>query len=276
MPYFKTTAEPRTDIYFEDAGGSGEPVLMIHGWPLSLKTWEHQSNALMAAGYRAMAYDRRGFGQSGLATGGYDYDTFASDLNDFLREQDLSGVTLVGFSMGGGEVARYIARYGEGRIRRAVLAAAVTPYLLKTDDNPDGVPEAQFDTMLAAVTKDRLNFLAEFVPNFYKGGLLAPKVSDDVILHAKTLAWPASPLGTQQCINAFAKTDFRADLAKITVPLLVVHGDHDQIVPFEKSGKRVPEFAKHAQVEVIGGAPHGLTETHAEKFNQILLNFLKS
>jgi peroxiredoxin len=276
MPYLKSTAEPQTDIYFEDSGGSGQPVVLIHGWPLSHRMWESQVNALTAAGYRCVTYDRRGFGQSGNATGGYDYDTFASDLNDLLTEQNLTNVVLVGFSMGGGEVARYIGRYGEGRVAKAVLAGAVTPFLLETDDNPDGVDRKVFDGMLAAVTEDRINFLADFFPTFFKGGLLGPKASDDAILHAKTIAWRASPLGTQRCIVAFGTTDFRADLQRFTVPTLVVHGDSDAIVPFDKSGKRVPEFVAHAKVATLGGAPHGFTATHSDKFNELLLDFLKS
>ena len=275
MPYLKTTATPVTDLYFEDSGGSGTPVVLIHGWPLSSRMWEGTVNALTAAGYRAIAYDRRGFGQSGRSTGGYDYDTFASDLGDVLRETGVNKAVLVGFSMGGGEVARYIGRYGEGRVHKAVLAGAVTPFLLKTADNPDGLPAAQFEGMRAGVTKDRIGFLNQFFPMFYKGGLLAPKASDDDILHAKTIAWPASPLGTQQCIVAFGETDFRADLAKFTVPTLVVHGDHDQIVPIDASGKPAAKQIAGARLEVIGGAPHGFGVTHAEKFNELLLDFLK-
>jgi peroxiredoxin len=275
MPYLKTTAAPQTDLYFEDSGGSGQAVVMIHGWPLSGRMWEGQVNALTAAGYRCVTYDRRGFGQSGRATGGYDYDTFASDLNDLLESQELTNVVLVGFSMGGGEVARYIGRYGERRVAKAVLAGSVTPFLLKTPDNPGGVDRSVFDGMLAAVKKDRINFLSEFVPTFFKGGLLAPKASDDVVAFNKSLAWPASPLGTQQCIIAFGETDFRADLAKFTVPTLVVHGDHDQIVPLDASGKPAAKQIAGARLEVIGGAPHGFGVTHAEKFNELLLDFLK-
>lgn len=274
MPYLKTTAAPATDLYFEDSGGTGTPVVLIHGWPLSGRMWEGTVNALTAAGYRCITYDRRGFGQSGRATGGYDYDTFASDLEDVLRETGAERAVLVGFSMGGGEVARYVGRYGEGRVQKIVLAGAVTPFLLKTADNPDGVPGAQFEGMRAAVTKDRIGFLNTFFPLFYKGGLLAPKASDDDILHSKTIAWPASPLGTQQCITAFGETDFRADLARVTVPTLVVHGDDDAVVPFAKSGQRVPEFVGHAEVHTIGGAPHGFTVTHGDKFSEILLKFL--
>ncbi len=276
MPYLKSSAAPATDLYFEDGGGSGQPVVLIHGWPLSHRMWEAQVNALTAAGYRTVAYDRRGFGQSGNATGGYDYDTFASDLNDLIEQQELRDVVLVGFSMGGGEVARYIGTYGERRVAKAVLAGAVTPFLLKTPDNPDGVDQSEFDQILAGVTKDRINFLADFVPTFFKGGLLAPKASDDVIAHNKSIAWPASPLGTQRCVVAFGTTDFRADLAKFTVPTLVVHGDSDQIVPIESSGKLAAQMIKGARYEVIAGAPHGFNVTHAEKFNEILLDFLKS
>ena len=276
MPYLKTTAAPATDIYFEDSGGSGQAVVLIHGWPLSHAMWEGQVNALTAAGYRCVTYDRRGFGESGKATGGYDYDTFASDLNDLLNELDLRNVVLVGFSMGGGEVARYIGRYGEGRVAKAVLMSSVTPYLLKTDDNPSGVPQAVFDEMLAGVTKDRINFLADFTPKFFKGGMFAPSASDDVIAFSKSIAWRASPLGTQQCVVAFSATDFRADLAKFTVPTLIVHGDSDGIVPIDHSGRRAAELVSGSKLEVIGGAPHGLTATHPEEANTLLLEFLKS
>jgi peroxiredoxin len=275
MPYLKTTAEPRTDIYFEDSGGSGQPVVLIHGWPLSHRMWEGQVNALDAPA-TAACLRPRGFGESGKATGGYDYDTFASDLNDLLESQDLTNVVLVGFSMGGGEVARYIGRYGERRIAKAVLAGAVTPFLLKTADNPDGVDQKVFDEMLASVTEDRINFLAGFMPTFFKGGLLAPTPSDDVIAHNKSIAWRASPLGTQRCVVAFGTTDFRADLAKFTVPTLVVHGDSDHIVPIDASGKLAAKQIKNARFEPIGGAPHGFNVTHAKKFNELLLDFLKS
>ncbi len=275
MPYLKTTAAPATDLYFEDSGGSGQAVVLIHGWPLSLRSWESQANALTAAGYRVVAYDRRGFGESGKATGGYDYDTFASDLNDVLNELSLNNVVLVGFSMGGGEVARYIGRYGEGRVAKAVLMSAVTPFLLKTDDNPSGgLGESDVEEMVAGVTKDRVNFLHDFLQNFYKGGLFAPKASDDVISFAKSLAWRASPLGTQRCIVAFGTTDFRGDLAKFTVPTLIVHGDSDAIVPIDASGRRAAELVKGSQLEVIGGAPHGLTATHADEVNKVLLEFV--
>jgi non-heme chloroperoxidase len=272
MPYFKTTAEPATDIYFEDGGGGGQPVVLIHGWPLSHRMWESQVNALSAAGYRCVSYDRRGFGESGKATGGYDYDTFASDLNDLLESQNLRDVALVGFSMGGGEVARYIGRYGEGRVAKAALLGAVPPFLLKTDDNPDGAPKALFDGMIAGVRKDRVAFLADFFGAFYNTD--TGKTPTDLVEYSKWVAWAASPLGTRECIVAFGTTDFRPDLAKFTVPTLVAHGDADRIVPIEISGRKSHEMIRGSRYEVIAGAPHGFAATHAEELNRLLLDFL--
>ena len=274
MPYFATTAAPPTDIYFEDSGGDGQPVVLVHGWPLSHRMWESQVNALTAAGYRCVAYDRRGFGESGKATGGYDYDTFTSDLNDLLESQDLRNVMLAGFSMGGGEVARYIGKYGTRRIAKAALLGAVPPFLLKTNDNPDGVPQSVFDGMLAGVTSDRIAFLDEFLKNFYNTD--ANKPPTDLVEYSKWIAWAASPLGTQQCIVAFGTTDFRQDLAKFDVPTLIVHGDADRIVPIDISGKKSHELIPGSRYEVLKGAPHGFAATHATELNRLLLEFLRS
>ena len=276
MPYLKSSTAPQTDIYFEDSGGTGQPVVLIHGWPLSHRMWEGQVNVLTAAGYRCVSYDRRGFGESGKATGGYDYDTFAADLRDLIEELDLRDAVLAGFSMGGGEVVRYLSRYGAARVSKAMLIAAVPPFLLKTRDNPDGVNASVFDGMLDGVKKDRVAFLDGFVPKFFNDKPRKRTVSDDVIAYNKSIAWPASPLGTQQCIVAFGETDFRPDLAKLTVPLLVVHGDKDQIVPLNVSGKRSAKMVKGSRLEVIKGAPHGLNITHADKLNKLMLDFLKS
>ena len=275
MPFVKTTGAHATDIHYQDLG-KGQPVVLIHGWPLSHRMWESQINALTAAGYRCIAYDRRGFGDSGKPAGGYDYDTFASDLNDLMTELDLRDAALAGFSMGGGEVARYLGRYGADRVSKAMLLGAVPPFLLKTADNPEGVDKAVFDGMLAAVTKDRVAFLEEFFPNFYNYDATSKDISADLIPFSKWVAWGASPLATQQCIVAFGTTDFRGDLKKITVPTLIVHGDSDRIVPFEVSGKRSHDMIKGSRLEVLKGAPHGFAATHAPQLNTLMLDFLRS
>lgn len=275
MPFVKITGAHATDIHYQDLG-KGQPVVLIHGWPLSHRMWESQINALTAAGYRCIAYDRRGFGDSGKPAGGYDYDTFASDLNDLMTELDLHDAALAGFSMGGGEVARYLGRYGADRVSKALLLGAVPPFLLKTADNPEGVDKAVFDGMLAAVTKDRVAFLEEFFPNFYNYDATSKDISADLIPFSKWVAWGASPLATQQCIVAFGTTDFRGDLKKITVPTLIVHGDSDRIVPFEVSGKRSHDMIKGSRLEVLKGAPHGFAATHAPQLNTLMLDFLRS
>lgn len=275
MPYITTTATPSTRIFYEDLG-TGSPIVLIHGWPLSHRMWEGQVNALLAAGYRCIAYDRRGFGDSGRPGGGYDYDTFASDLNDLLTSLELNDVTLAGFSMGGGEVARYIGRYGTSRIRKAMLIGAVPPFLLKTADNPEGVDGSVFDEMLEAVTADRIGFLESFMPKFFNWKPGSGTPSDDVVAFSKSLAWPASPIGTQQCIVAFGRTDFRNDLSSFDVPTVVIHGDKDQIVPLEVSGERAAKAIAGAKLVVIEGAPHGLNATHGEELNAAMLDFLKA
>jgi non-heme chloroperoxidase len=274
MPRVKTTASPSTELHYCDLG-SGQPVVLIHGWPLSQRMWEPQITALCDGGYRCIAYDRRGFGESGKPSGGFDYDSFASDLNDLMTQLDVRDALLVGYSMGGGEVARYVGRYGTGRVSKAALVAAVTPFLLKTADNPHGVDQAVFDGMIDAAKADRIGFLEQFFPNFYnyepgKG------VSADLIPFSKWIAWNASALGTVECIRAFGTTDFRPDLEKMTVPTLVAHGDSDRIVPFEISGKLSHERIKGSRLEVIKGAPHGFAATHGQQLSDLLLDFLGS
>ncbi len=265
------------EIDYTDVG-SGLPVVLIHGWPLSQKSWESQVPALVASGHRVVTYDRRGFGDSSKPWTGYDYDTFTADLAALLDHLDLHDVTLVGFSMGGGEVVRYIATHGTARIRKAVLASAVPPYLYKSDDNPDGgLDDATIAGFEAGVTGDRPAFLDEFTKNFFStGGLVGSKlrVSEPQRQFALSLAFPASPKGTLDCIGAFGRTDFRADVAKVTVPTLVIHGDSDGIVPFEVSGKRSAELIPGAQLHVIEGGPHGVNASHAEEFNTALLEFI--
>ena len=275
MPYITTSAAPSTSLFYEDLG-SGPPIVLIHGWPLSHRMWEGQVNALLAACYRCIAYDRRGFGDSGRPDAGYDYDTFASDLNDLLTSLELNEVTLAGFSMGGGEVARYIGRYGTSRVSKAMLIGAVTPFLLQTSDNPEGVEGRVFDDMVAAVTADRIGFLESFMQDFFNWKPGSGTPSDDVVAFSKSLAWPASPIGTRQCIVAFGQTDFRGDLASIDVPTLVIHGDKDRIVPLEVSGARAAAMIAGATLVVIKGAPHGLNATHGAALNAAMLDFLKA
>jgi pimeloyl-ACP methyl ester carboxylesterase len=262
------------ELYYEDHG-AGRPVVLIHGWPLSGRSWESQVPALVDAGYRVVTYDRRGFGSSSQPWGGYDYDTLAADLDTLLQHLDLRDVTLVGFSMGGGEVARYIGKYGTARVSRAVLAAAVPPYLYKSADNPDGaLDDATIAAFEAGVKGDRLAFVDGFVTTFFTAGDKSDLVSEPQRVYNRDLAAFASPKGTLDCIGAFGRTDFRGDLGAFTVPTLVIHGDSDGIVPFEASGKRSHEAIKDSQLVVIEGGPHGINATHAEIFNRALLDFL--
>jgi len=265
------------DIHYEDHG-TGAPVVLIHGWPLSGRSWEHQVPALVDAGYRVITYDRRGFGASSQPWGGYDYDTFAADLRALLEHLDVSGATLVGFSMGGGEVARYLGTYGAGRVSKAVLAAAVPPYLYRSDDNPDGgLDDDTIGAFEAGVTGDRIAFLEEFTKGFFNVGDGEARISEPNRLYHRAIAEFASPKGTLDCIAAFGRTDFRGDLEAMSdagIPTLVIHGDADAIVPFEVSGKRAHESIDDAELVLVRGAPHGLNATHAREFNAALLAFL--
>ena len=261
-------------LSYEDTGGDGRPVVLIHGWPLSGASWGEQVPVLSDAGFRVVTYDRRGFGKSDKPEDGYDYDTFAADLAGLLDGLDLTDATIVGFSMGGGEVARYLGTYGSDRIRSAVLAAAVPPYLLKTPDNSDGgLGEDDVDGMKDGVRTSRADFLVGFMHTFFSADdeLM---VSEERVTHALTLAEVARDEAVVGCIDAFARTDFRSDLDKISVPCLVIHGDSDAIVPFEVSGKRAAETLAEATTVVIEGGPHGLNVSHAEEFNEALLTFL--
>lgn len=262
------------ELYYEDHG-SGSPVVLIHGWPLSGRSWEDQVPALVEAGYRVVTYDRRGFGKSSQPFGGYDYDTFAADLDALLAHLDVRDATLVGFSMGGGEVARYIGRYGSDRVAKTVLAAAVPPYLYQSDDNPEGgLDDATIQQFKDGVRGDRIAFLDGFTTDFFTAGDRSDLISEPSRLYHREIAAFASPKATLDCIDAFGRTDFREDLAKIDVPTLVIHGDSDGIVPFEVSGKRSHEAITDSSLVLIEGAPHGFNATHAEQFNRALLDFL--
>ncbi len=254
--------------------GAGRPVVLLHGWPLSGRAWESQVPALVDAGYRVISVDRRGFGDSSQPWEGYDYDTFAADLDALMVQLDLREATLVGFSMGGGEVVRYIGNYGTDRVAKAVLASAVPPYLYQSADNPDGgLDDATIAEFENGVRGDRLAFLDGFTTNFFSaGGTLT--VSEAQRSYARDIAAFASPKGTLDCIAAFGRTDFRDDVAKVTVPTLVIHGDSDAIVPFEVSGKRSAELIPGATLVLIAGGPHAINASHVEEFNTALLEFL--
>lgn len=261
------------EIHYDDYG-IGKPVVLIHGWPLSGRSWENQVPALVNAGYRVITYDRRGFGDSSQPWGGYDYDTLAADLNTLLEHLDLSEVSLVGFSMGGGEVVRYISTYGTDRIAKAVLAAAVPPFLYKSSGNSEGaLDDAAIEGLLAGVSNDRIAFLDDFTTNFFTAGndLMVSQAQRG---YARDIAAFASPKGTADCITAFSHTDFGNDLTKITIPTLVIHGDADAIVPFPASGQRSHDAIRGSELVLIKGGPHGINASHPQEFNDALLTFL--
>jgi non-heme chloroperoxidase len=269
-----TENEAPIEIYYQDQG-SGNPVVLIHGWPLSGRSWEYQVPALIEAGHRVITYDRRGFGNSSQPWGGYDYDTFAADLHALIEHLNLEEAALVGFSMGGGEVVRYISTYGTRRIARAVLAAAVPPYLYKSGDNPDGgLDDATIAGFEGGVKADRIAFVDQFVSGFFTAGQKGVLVSEPTRLYNRAIAAFASPKGTLDCIGAFSRTDFRGDVVKVDVPTLIIHGDSDAIVPFEVSGKRSHESISGSQLALLDDAPHGLNVTHAAEFNRVLIEFL--
>ncbi|WP_426445314.1 alpha/beta fold hydrolase [Paenibacillus sp. S-38] len=263
------------EIYYEDQG-TGKPVVLIHGWPLSGRSWEAQVPALVEAGYRVITYDRRGFGKSSQPWNGYDYDTFAADLHRLIEHLDLRDVTLVGFSMGGGEVARYVGTYGSERVKKAVFAASVVPYFYKSDEHPEGgLDEAAIQSFQAGIKADRIAFLESFTKNFFAAGGRTDLVSEPFRHYNLEIASFASPKGTLDCIDAFGRTDFRQDAAKFNIPTLVIHGDSDAIVPVEVSGQRAHDLIPGSRLVVIKGGPHGLNATHPEEFNAALIEFLR-
>jgi len=275
MPYISVGKENSgsIDLYYEDHG-RGKPVVLIHGWPLAGLSWEKQVTALLGAGYRVITYDRRGFGHSSKPATGYDYDTMAEDLNRLMMKLDLRNTTLVGFSMGTGEVARYLGTYESERVERAVFLAPVPPFLLKTHDNPDGVDGSVFDEIKDGIAADRPAFLSKFLSNFYNVDVLGgDRVSDEIVRLSWNIAAGASPTGTLDCVDAWL-TDFRNDLPNIDVPTLIMQGDADRILPLPVTGIRLHRALKGSRLVVVEGGPHGIIWTHAERVNRELLDFL--
>lgn len=264
-----------TKLYVKD-WGEGRPVILIHGWPLSADSWDDIAKPIADAGMRAIFYDRRGFGRSDQPWSGYDYDTFADDLADVMKEKGVTeNAALVGFSMGGGEIARYMSKYQGAGVTQAALISSVVPYMLKTDDNPDGVPQATFDQMTAGMTEDRAKFFKGFLKDFYGLGLLGGKTSQEQADASWNVAMTASLHATLKSAAAFATTDFRPDLASITVPTLVVHGTADETVPIDPTGRAAAAALPNATLIEYDGSPHGVFATDKEKLTSDLLSFLK-
>ncbi len=253
--------------------GKGQPVIFIHGWPSSREMWEYQLADTVNAGYRVIKYDRRGFGKSSKPWTGYDYDTLAADLHQLIEQLNLQKVILVGFSMGGGEVVRYIANYGEEKIERIALLSSIIPYLLKTKDNPEGVDKKVFDDMAEGIKNDRIGFLDDFGKMFFGVGFLSKPLSTPLLNYYHHLTTVATQQATLECAKSFSTTDFRNDVSKITVPTLIVHGDSDKVVPFEASSKRTAEMIPDAELIIYQDGPHGIFYTHRELLNKDLLNF---
>jgi peroxiredoxin len=275
MGFITVNTENSTDIelYYEDHG-TGQPVVLIHGYPLDGSSWEKQTAALLEAGHRVITYDRRGFGRSSKPTTGYDYDTFAADLATVLDTLDLRDAVLVGFSMGTGEVGRYLGTYGSERVAKAVFLGSLEPYLLQADDNPDGVPQSVFDGLLAAVQEDRYAFFTQFFVNFFNTDeFLGNRLSQEALDANQQLAYNASPYASVWAQPTWL-TDFRGDIAKIDVPALIVHGTADNILPIDATGRLFAKALPTATYVEIEGAPHGMLWTHASEVNEVLIDFL--
>lgn len=267
------------ELFYEDLG-TGQPVVLIHGFPLNGHSWEKQTAFLIDKGYRVIAYDRRGFGASSQPSSGYDYDTFAEDLDKLMTELDLRDAVLIGFSMGTGEVTRYLAKFGSERVSKAILIGVIPPFLLKTDDNPEGVDQSVFDGIKEAIVADRPSYHTDFLKNFYNtdklgGGILSKaRITDEAVQMSWNVAVQASAIATLKCVDTWL-TDFRDDLPKIDVPTLIIHGDADRILPFESTAERLPKLIKNSRLVVVEDGPHAICWTHADKVNPEILKFLR-
>lgn len=268
------TTPDQTQLYVKD-WGTGRPVILLHGWPMTCDTWDEQAMALAAQGFRAIAYDRRGFGRSSQPWSGYDYDTLADDLAAVIAQTGAKDATLVGFSMGGGEVARYMSRHAGKSVAQAVLVSSILPYRLKTSDNPAGADQQVFDAMAQALKDDRPQFLSDFLRDFYGVGLIARPVSAALLEWVRSISLQASLKATLDCLKFFATTDFRPDLGAFNVPTLFIHGTHDKIVPIEGSSRIAAARIPQSQLLAYDEAPHGLLATDKARLSADLLHFLK-
>lgn len=268
------TTRDNTKLYVKD-WGRGRPIILIHGWPLSADSWDDQGVVLADAGFRVIAYDRRGFGRSDQPWGGYDYDTLADDLSDVIKETDALDSTLVGFSMGGGEVARYMSRHNGKHVVQAALISSIVPYLLKTKDNPDGVDQAVFNQMTGSMKDDRSEFFTGFFKDFYGVNILTHPVSEEYLQWSRSVALQASLKATLECAKSFSTTDFRSDLAAFHVPTLIIHGTEDKTVPINASGRAAAKGISYSTLLEYPDAPHGLFATHKEQLANDLLNFVQ-
>ena len=268
------TTRDTTKLYVKE-WGAGRPVILLHGWPLSADSWDDQAMAIADAGFRTIAYDRRGFGRSDQPWSGYDYDTLSDDLSDVIEATGATDAALVGFSMAGGEVARYLSRHGGKNVSQAALISSVVPYMLKTDDNPNGVPPAMFAQMTAGMKQDRAHFFANFFKSFYGVGVISHPVSNELIENSVDVAMQASLKATLACAESFGTTDFRPDLSAFTVPTLIIHGTADQTVPIDATGRAAAKAIPHAKMIEYDGAPHGLFATEKDRLTADLLAFLR-
>lgn len=269
------TAADNTKLYVKD-WGTGPPVILIHGWPLSADSWDDQAMAIADAGYRAIAYDRRGFGRSSQPWTGYDYDTLSDDLATVIAQTGAQDATIIGFSMGGGEVARYMSRHAGASVSKAVLVSSIVPFMLKTDDNPTGTEQAMFDKLAAGIKVDRARFFTDFFKAFFGVGGPGPQVSAEVLDWAQAIALQAGLKPTLACMRAFSSTDFRPDLPAFKVPTLIIHGTADKTVPIDQSSRLAAKGIKQSTLIEYDGAPHGLFATHKDRFSKDLLDFIAS
>lgn len=271
---YSVTTHDQSKLYVKD-WGSGQPVILIHGWPLSADSWDDQAMALAEAGYRTIAYDRRGFGRSSQPWQGYDYDTLADDLASVIEQTGAQNAVLVGFSMGGGEVARYMSRHGGRSVAKAALVSSVLPFRLKTPDNANGTEQSAFDTTAAAITDDRAKFFSGFFKDFFGVGIMSHPVSDELLEWARSVAMQASLKATLECVKSFSGTDFRSELSAFKVPTLIIHGTDDRTVPIEASARPTARGIANSMLLEYDGAPHGLFATHKERLTRDLLDFIR-